>query len=531
MKQWQRYLAELFGTFVLVFGGCTAIAAALKRRHARPVRSRRRRRERHRAHQLSRSGSASRCWRPLRVRARSPAGTSTRPSRSGSSSTGGLSFEDLLGYWIFQFAGAILASLLMLIPFNHDVVKATATVPGVERVRRSSSRSRSPRSSCSSSCSRRRASASAAPRSSRSRSRCSRSTSRRSRSAARRSTPRGRSARRSSGGVDGFWVYVVGPAAGRSSRGSSTPSSSRATRTSATTCGASGTRCGLRRRSLRPKRRSSGRLGESDSKRQERAAPAARSSTASIRSAWILTSCARRPRGRPGSGTAGARRHARPPAIASSSSGSTRTPASGVTNSGGPPTAVATTGRPHAIASSSAWPNGSTRLGWQTTSLAPMSSGMRPCGTAPRSVTRGLPSSCGRSGPSPANVSVPSSRRLKASASRTTFFRSVRPPDAQVGRPALASGARAAGAGSARGRRRCRSPRSCRARPGPRLELAPEVVRDGDDRSGAPHDVAVSRRHPAERADVADVLAVRGDDERRAGGERGDQPGGTRKCA
>jgi len=40
-----------------------------------------------------------------------------------------MSFEDLLGYWIFQFAGAILASLLMLIPFNHDVVKATATVP------------------------------------------------------------------------------------------------------------------------------------------------------------------------------------------------------------------------------------------------------------------------------------------------------------------------------------------------------------------------------------------------------------------
>jgi aquaporin Z len=41
-----------------------------------------------------------------------------------------LTFEDLLGYWIFQFAGAILASLLMLIPFNHDLVKATATVPG-----------------------------------------------------------------------------------------------------------------------------------------------------------------------------------------------------------------------------------------------------------------------------------------------------------------------------------------------------------------------------------------------------------------
>ena len=40
-----------------------------------------------------------------------------------------LSFEDLLGYWIFQFAGAIMASLLLLVPFNHDLVKATATYP------------------------------------------------------------------------------------------------------------------------------------------------------------------------------------------------------------------------------------------------------------------------------------------------------------------------------------------------------------------------------------------------------------------
>src|SRR5207253_2171049 len=39
------------------------------------------------------------------------------------------------------------------------------------------------------------------------------------------------------------------------------------------------------------------------------------------------------------------------------------TPAPDGTNSGGPPTLVATTERPHAIASSSACPNGSTRLG------------------------------------------------------------------------------------------------------------------------------------------------------------------------
>ena len=50
-------------------------------------------------------------------------------------------------------------------------------------------------------------------------------------------------------------------------------------------------------------------------------------------------------------------------AIATSSYGSTSTPASGVTNSGGPPTAVATTERPEASPSSVASPNGSTRLG------------------------------------------------------------------------------------------------------------------------------------------------------------------------
>jgi len=54
-----------------------------------------------------------------------------------------------------------------------------------------------------------------------------------------------------------------------------------------------------------------------------------------------------------------------PSAMAATSSGSTRTPQASVTYSGGPPTLVATTGRPLASASSSAWPCGSTRLGWQ----------------------------------------------------------------------------------------------------------------------------------------------------------------------
>ena len=69
-------------------------------------------------------------------------------------------------------------------------------------------------------------------------------------------------------------------------------------------------------------------------------------------------------------------------ASASTSSGSTRTPASGGTNSGGPPIRVATTERPQAIASSSAWPSGSTRLGWQRTWPRASRRGISSCGDA-----------------------------------------------------------------------------------------------------------------------------------------------------
>ena len=129
MKQWQRYLAELFGTFVLVFGGCTGIAAALKVSAPRP---------------FNPSGAAGAnaivlIAVPFAFGLALMAGLYAFAEVSGGHFNPAvslglfldrrLSFEDLLGYWIFQFAGAILASLLMLIPFNHDVVKATATVP------------------------------------------------------------------------------------------------------------------------------------------------------------------------------------------------------------------------------------------------------------------------------------------------------------------------------------------------------------------------------------------------------------------
>lgn len=129
MKQWQRYLAELFGTFILVFGGTTGVAAALKASGAFP---------------FNPSGStgpnaivlivvpfafALALMAGLYAFAEVSGGHFNPAVSLGLFLDRRLTFEDLLGYWIFQFAGAILASLLMLIPFDHDIVKATATVP------------------------------------------------------------------------------------------------------------------------------------------------------------------------------------------------------------------------------------------------------------------------------------------------------------------------------------------------------------------------------------------------------------------
>jgi aquaporin Z len=130
VKQWQRYLGELFGTFVLVAGGSTAIIAALKVVGGGPY---------------STSGVPNSGLNAIEL---------IVPFGFGLALLGGLymfaevsgghynpvvslalfldrrlNFEDLLGYWIFQFAGAIMASLLLLVPFDHDLVKATANVP------------------------------------------------------------------------------------------------------------------------------------------------------------------------------------------------------------------------------------------------------------------------------------------------------------------------------------------------------------------------------------------------------------------
>lgn len=117
MKQWQRYLAELFGTFILVFGGTTSLLAALHFGGGGFVEF------------IVPFGFGLSLMAGLYTFAEVSGGHFNPAVSLGLFLDRRLTFEDLLGYWIFQFAGAILASLLMLIPFSHDLVKSTATVP------------------------------------------------------------------------------------------------------------------------------------------------------------------------------------------------------------------------------------------------------------------------------------------------------------------------------------------------------------------------------------------------------------------
>ena len=119
-----------------------------------------------------------------------------------------------------------------------------------------------------------------------------------------------------------------------------------------------------------------------------------------------------------------------PAAIESTSSGSTRTPHSGVMTSGGPPTRVATTGRAHASPSNITCPCGSSRLGMQRTSWAwisamSCSSGRRPVKRTPAGAEV---RSSSPSGPPPTTVSEPRSSFENASSRRPAFFRSFRLP-------------------------------------------------------------------------------------------------------
>jgi aquaporin Z len=116
MTPWHKYAAELLGTFVLVFGGTTAIVATGLT--AGPL--------------LVGVGFAFGLALLAGLYAFGEvSGGHFNPAVSLAMFLDGrLSSADLVRYWGAQFAGAILGSLVLLIATSRLAVKATATVPG-----------------------------------------------------------------------------------------------------------------------------------------------------------------------------------------------------------------------------------------------------------------------------------------------------------------------------------------------------------------------------------------------------------------
>jgi aquaporin Z len=116
MDTWQKYAAELLGTFVLVFGGTTAIVAS------------------------GATGSPVLIVAALAFGLALLAGLYAFGEVSGGHYNPAvslamfldkrLSSNDLISYWVAQFAGGILAAIALWIASTRDDVAATATVPG-----------------------------------------------------------------------------------------------------------------------------------------------------------------------------------------------------------------------------------------------------------------------------------------------------------------------------------------------------------------------------------------------------------------
>jgi aquaporin Z len=112
----QKYLAEVFGTFTLVFVGSVAIEATIA------------------------GGATNYVEVGFAFGLALLAGLYAFGEVSGGHYNpivslamvldGRLERKHLVPYWVAQFAGAVLASLCVLIAFSRDAVKTTATVPG-----------------------------------------------------------------------------------------------------------------------------------------------------------------------------------------------------------------------------------------------------------------------------------------------------------------------------------------------------------------------------------------------------------------
>lgn len=116
--EWQRYAAELLGTFVLVFVGCASVIGAVQ------------------------------ADAPVLLVAAFAFGIALLAGLYAFGEVSGghfnpavslamfldkrLPVNDLIGYWVAQFVGGILAALLLLIGTSQDQVASAATVPGFE---------------------------------------------------------------------------------------------------------------------------------------------------------------------------------------------------------------------------------------------------------------------------------------------------------------------------------------------------------------------------------------------------------------
>ena len=113
MGKMQKYLAEALGTFALVVGGSFAIISAASTGNLEIV--------------AIALGFGLALLIGLYAFGEVSGGHFNPALSLAAFLDGRLSMDDLIGYWVAQFAGAIGASLVVLVAFNDDAVAGTVT--------------------------------------------------------------------------------------------------------------------------------------------------------------------------------------------------------------------------------------------------------------------------------------------------------------------------------------------------------------------------------------------------------------------
>lgn len=118
MNDNRKYVAELLGTFTLVFGGSLAILSAVRLQE--PI------------HVAVAFGFGLSLLAGLYAFAEISGGHYNPAVSLAMFLSGRLESRDLVGYWIAQLAGGVLASLAILAAFSQDDVAGTVTAVGAD---------------------------------------------------------------------------------------------------------------------------------------------------------------------------------------------------------------------------------------------------------------------------------------------------------------------------------------------------------------------------------------------------------------